>query len=244
MITTASEIKNNFGRYLKHITDEDGEIIITKNNIRVARLVPYVSDIERYFTIRENAFDYECNKKIVSYEEFMEIYKKSTTRMEFINGEIFIMSSPNIVHQRLLGKLFVVFDRYLNGKKCEPFVAPVDVHFRKKDIKVPDVMQPDLIVLCDLENNINEEGRYMGTPALTLEVLSASTRSIDMVYKLNTYMTSGVSEYWMVDLINKTITVYTFADYRIDETKVYRIDEVATSKIFEGLSVKVSELFD
>ena len=40
----------------------------------------------------------------------------------------------------------------------QTFVAPFDVHFRKKDIKDPDVMQPDIIVLCDLENNINEKG--------------------------------------------------------------------------------------
>ncbi len=48
MFATASEMKNNFGQYLKHVTDEGGEVIITKTNVRVARLVPYVSDIEKY----------------------------------------------------------------------------------------------------------------------------------------------------------------------------------------------------
>ena len=105
MIATASDMKNNFGQYLKHVTEEDGEIIITKNNVRVARLVPYISDIERYFTIRENAVDYEYDRKTVSYEEFMEIYSKSNARMEFLNGEIYIMSSPDINHQGMLGNL-------------------------------------------------------------------------------------------------------------------------------------------
>src|SRR5689334_1627628 len=102
MFATASDMKNNFGQYLKHVMDEDDEIIITKNNVRVARLVPYVSDIEKYFTIRENAVNYDYNKKTVSYEEFMEIYEKSNARMEFINGEIIIMDSPSFFHQSLL----------------------------------------------------------------------------------------------------------------------------------------------
>jgi prevent-host-death family protein len=246
MLATSSDVKNNFGKYMKHVTEEDGEIIITKNNVRVARLVPYVSDIEKYYTVRENAADYDYNKKTVSYEEFMEIYEKSNTRMEFINGEIFIMSSPNINHQSILGDLYSIFKEYFKGKKCKPFMAPFDVHFRKKDIKDPDVMQPDLIVLCDLDdkNNINEKGRYLGTPTLTIEILSPSTRSIDMVYKLNTFMTSGVSEFWIADPVNQRITIYTFVDLQVDKMEVYKIGEVATSEIFPGLLVEVKLLFD
>lgn len=243
MLATASEMKNGFGKYLKHVTDENGEVIITKNNVRVARLVPYVSDIEKYYTMKENALNYEYNKKTVSYEEFMEIYSKSSARMEFLNGEIIVMSSPSIDHQAVLGDLHVIFKDFFKGKKCRPFIAPFDVHFRKKDIKNPDVLQPDLIVLCDMENNINENRKYMGTPTLTLEILSSSTRSRDMVFKLNTFMTSGVSEYWMVDIRYRKITIYTFEDFKADRMEVYKAGETANSLIFEGLSVDVKELF-
>lgn len=244
MFATASEIKNNFGQYLKHVMDESGEVIITKNNVRVARLVPYVSDIEKYYTIKENAASYDYHHKTVSYEEFMGIYENTSTRMEFINGEIIVMDSPNYYHQSVLGSLLVIFKEYCKGKKCKPFVAPFDVHFRKKDIKDPDVLQPDLIVLCDVENNINQKGKYMGTPTLTLEILSPSTRSIDMVYKLNTFMTSGVSEFWIVDIENQRITMYTFKDLQVDRMEVYKSGEIANSVVFEGLAVDVKQLFE
>ena len=244
MFATASEMKNKFGQYLKHVTDENGEIIITKNNVRVARLVPYVSDIEKYFTIMENAVNYDYNKKTVSYEEFMEIYAKSNVRMEYLNGEIYIMGSPDINHQEMLGDLYMVFRDFFKGKKCRPFMAPFDVHFWKNDIDVPDVLQPDLIVLCDLESSINEKKRYTGTPALTLEILSASTRSRDMVYKLNTFMMSGVSEYWIVDLDSQRITIYNFTDFKIDKMEVYKKGEVARSVHFEGLEADVESLFE
>ena len=244
MLATASEMKNNFGQYLKHVTEENGEIIVTKNNVRVARLVAYVSDIEKYYTIRENAVNYDYDKKTVSYEEFMEIYAKSNARMEFLNGEIYIMSSPDIDHQSMLGNLLVLFREFFKGKKCKPLSAPFDVHFRKKDIKDPDVLQPDLIVICDWENNINEKRRYTGIPSLTLEILSSSTRTRDMVYKLNTFMTSGVSEYWIVDTDNQRITIFDFVDCQIEKMEVYKKGEIARSLYFEGLEADVKLLFD
>jgi Uma2 family endonuclease len=41
--------------------------------------------------------------------------------------------------------------------------------------------------------------------------LSPSTKSENMVIKLNLYMKSGVREYWIVDLENKRILQYSFS---------------------------------
>lgn len=243
MLATATEMKNNFGQYLTHVMDENGEVIITKNARKVARLVPYVTDIGRYYTIKDNDVEYEYDKRSVSYEEFIRIYENSQTRMELINGEIFVMSSPDLSHQGILGNLYIIFRQYFKGKICKPFLAPFDVHFRKKDIQDPDVMQPDLTVICDLDNNINEKNKYMGTPSLALEILSAGTRSKDMVHKLNTYMMSGVEEYWIVDPINKCIIIYKFKDNSIDQNLYYRLGDTAFSMIYEGLEVNTTDLF-
>jgi len=243
MITTATEMKNNFGQYLKQVMDDNVEVIITKNNQKVARLVPYVTNLEKYFKLEENTAEYRYDKQTVSYEEFMEIYEKSDSRMEYINGEIWLMASPSMSHQEILGNLHVIFKQYFKGKKCKPFLAPFDVHFRKADIDVPDVMQPDLLVICDAEGNVNEKNKYMGTPTLVLEILSDSTRSKDMVYKLNTYLTSGVGEYWIVDPKSRSILIYSFADHAIDHFTQYRMGEMAASNVFEGLNADVTELF-
>lgn len=244
MLVTATDMKNSFGKYLKSVTNDNEDIIITKNNERVARLVPYITDIDKYFSIRENALDYQYERKKVSYEEFMQIYEKSESRMEFINGEIFLLASPNIFHQEILGDLYLLFKQYFKGKKCKPYMAPFDVHFKKQNIKDPDVMQPDLIVLCDIDNNVTVKGRYMGTPTLTLEILSPSTKTKDVIYKLNTYMTSGVSEYWIVDPDTRKITIYSFIDNKVDKMETYKNGETASSEIFEGLTVNIDELFD
>ena len=239
---TATELKNNLGMYLDYVI-EDNEVIITKNGKKAVRLTPYITDYDRYFLMKEKALDYQYGSKKVSYEEYMEIYEKSDLRMEFINGEIVLLSSPNTTHQEISGNLFSEIREYLKGKSCKVFYAPFDVHFRKEGFKDPDVMQPDLIVACDVAETTNEKGRYMGTPVLVVEILSPSTRSKDMVDKLNTFMISGVRECWIVDPDQGTILVYGFKDLDIDHFMTYRKQETIRSYWFSDLEIAGAAVF-
>lgn len=243
MEVTATEIKNNFGYYLDQVTSKDQDVVITKNGKKVARLTPYITDVERYFTVRENALDYQYGGKKVSYEEFVEIYEKSSLRMELINGEIYILHSPSVTHQEILIQLLITFREWFKGKTCKAFIAPFDVHFKKVGIKDMDVMQPDLLVACDLESSVNEKDRYMGTPTLVLEILSENTRKKDMLEKLNTYMLSGVKEYWVIDPKYKKALIYQFKDNNIEQYTTIEGSETIKSYYFEGLEVKLTNVF-
>ncbi len=242
-VISATEFKSNLGKYLDYVID-DHEVIITKNGQKAVRITPYITEIERYFTVKEHALDYQYGGKKVSYEEFMEIYEKSELRMEYINGEIVLLASPNTFHQDISGNLFIQLRTYLKDRKCKVFYAPFDVHFHKKDFKTPDVMQPDLLIACDLENTVNEKGRYMGTPTLCIEILSKSTRSKDMVDKLNTFMLSGVREFWIVDPKKQLVLVYGFKDFEVDEYTVYKLGDTIISYFFDGLEIAVKEIFE
>jgi prevent-host-death family protein len=243
VVITATELKQNLGKYLEYV-EQQHDVVITKNGNKIARITPYVTDIEQYFIIREKALDYQYGGKKVSYEEFMVIYEQSTLRMEFINGEIYLLASPGIGHQEILARLYLTFNGYFKDKKCRVFFAPFDVHFKKINIKEPDVMQPDLLVACDLEGNVTEKGRYMGTPALVIEILADSTRSKDMITKLDTYRLSGVREYWIIDPKQESIMVYTFSDYEIDRVRTFEKGADAGSQTFAGLRVNADALFN
>lgn len=243
IVITATELKLNLGKYLDKTIDKE-DVVITKNNKKIARLTPYVTEIEAYFTVKEKALDYVYGGKKVSYAEFMQINENSSERMEFINGEIYLLGSPTSFHQDILAYLHILFNSYFKDKPCKVYLAPFDVHFYKKDLKEPDVMQPDITVACDYKTTINEKGKYMGVPSLVVEILSTSTRSKDMVDKLNTYMLSGVKEYWIIDRKNKCVYIYNFKDYGVDELKSFSIDDTAVSFNFEGLSCVNKELFE
>ena len=242
LTVTATELKQNFGKYMSHI-EQQGEVVITKNGTKTARLTPYVTNLEQYLLMKEQVLDYQYGGKKVSYEEFMEIYEKSDLRMEFINGEIVLLASPSISHQETLGRLYLTFHSYLRGHECRVFLAPFDVHFHKKGFDEPDVMQPDLLVVCDLEGNVTERGRYMGTPTLVVEILSDSTRSKDMIDKLRIYMLSGVKEYWIVDPRQNVVMIYSLENFEIERYRTYELGSIAASQYFNGLEVGVTELF-
>lgn len=242
LIVTATELKQNFGKYMA-LVEQQEDVVITKNGTKVARLTPYITDLEQYYQLQEKALEYQYEGQKVSYDEFMEIYQKSELRLEFINGEIHVLASPSVTHQGLLGRFHLLFHAYFSGKKCQVFFAPFDVHFWKKDIEVPDVMQPDLLVICDLEDNVTDNDRYTGTPTLVVEILSKSTRSKDMIDKLNTYRLSGVEEYWIIDPRQETILVYSFKDHEIDDYKIYGKEDTAQSQCFPGLECDVASVF-
>jgi len=243
MKITATQLKNNLGEYLKHVIEDSSEIVITRNEKEIARLVPYVTNMEKYFSVRDNTAPYELDKREISYEEFMEIYENTDARLEFINGQIWVLSSPSISHQEILGEMYITFHSYFKDKKCKAYLSPFDVQLRKDGVKDPDVVQPDLLVICDIDDNTSQNDRYMGVPSLVVEILSKSTRTKDMVYKLNTYMKSGAKEFWIVDPENKIIQQYTFEDYRIDVSIQFRKGDIIESEIFPGLKINIEELF-
>lgn len=241
-VITATEFKKNLGSYIDYVS-ENNEVVVTKNGRKALRLTPYISEIEQYFMVKENALDYQYGGKKVSYEEFMEIYENTDLRMEYINGEIVLLTSPSTFHQDISGNLYVKLRDYLKGKDCKVFYAPFDVHFYKHEI-TPDVMQPDLLIACDLDGNINEKGKYMGTPTLCVEILSKSTRSKDMVEKLNTFKLSGVKEFWIVDPKKETVIAYTFNNHEIEEYAISKKGETLRSFYFEGLQIPLQEIFE
>lgn len=238
---TATELKKNLGHYLDYVM-ENHDVVITKNGKKAARLSPYLKDYEGYTLLKERSAEYLIQNPKVSYEEFMEIYEKTDLRLEFINGEIIVLESPTTDHQEISGNLYMLLRSHLQGSHCKVYYAPFDVHFFKKEVKEPDVCQPDLLVACDLEGNILD-GRYMGTPSLVIEILSPSTRRRDLLDKLNTYTHSGVQEYWIVDPKDQRIMVYCFEDCDILDFAIYQLEQSFESHTFPGLHVTIAHIF-
>lgn len=245
---TATELKQNLGKYLDYVTDNH-ELIVTKNGQPAVRLSPYVSKIEDYMLLKEEAPLYGEDPVRVSYEEFLEISAKSEGRMEYINGEIIMQTTPNSFHQEAIGNLHVIFKLFLKGMKCKVFLAPFDVTLYKvkKDgekLKTPDVIQPDLLIACDTEEKINDKGRYSGVPTLTVEVLSPSTRSRDIITKSQSFMLGGCKEYWMIDVQKKNVVQYVFEERELVNNQTYKLDDEIISTSIDGLKVAVTDIFE
>lgn len=240
MIVSSTEVQNNFGKYLKMVEDEE-DIIITKNGKKVARLIAYREGDD--YIIRESSSEYSHSGMRITYEEFKHITHESENRYEYINGMIYLLPSPAYIHQKTVGKLLVNIMNCLDEKDscdCEPLISPFEITlYRQEDI---NVVQPDIIVFSD-RKNINDDGRYQGTPGIVIEVLSEYTRSKDFINKLDLYMSSGVGEYWIVSPFSEEIMLYSFENGDIQMTKTYKNDDKISSTLFKELSISVDQVF-
>ncbi|PKM89863.1 MAG: prevent-host-death protein [Firmicutes bacterium HGW-Firmicutes-12] len=241
MRINTTDLQNAFGKYLSLVEKED--IIITKNGKSVAKLTRYHEP--DYFLVHEESAKYKSTKRI-GYEEYMELVNSSDQRYELIDGEIYLLASPSFRHQIVVNELSGHFYNFFKGKPCRSLTAPLDVRlfgFATKFEEDPNVVQPDVIVLCD-EDKVNEDNRYEGIPTLVVEVLSPSTKGKDMIAKLNLYMKSGVTEYWIVNLENKSILQYSFSQER-DIDNLCTLAEIDTIKStsFEDLELALKDIF-
>lgn len=239
MKVSTTEVKNNLGKYIRLAAKED--IIITRNGKGVAKLILLPEedmDNSGELFVRESTPAYSCYPQKVSYEEFLQIRANSEERFEYIDGEIYLMASPKITHQKILFEMSGIFYNWFIGKKCTPMFAPFDIEL-KRNTKNMNMVQPDLMVICDLEEKRGEDDYYKGVPVLVVEIISDSSKSKDYVKKMDLYMSCGVIEYWIVDPGNNEIHVYFFKDGDIAKSRTFNLSDCIRSFYFEGLEVKL-----
>ncbi len=238
MEVTSTQAQNNFGQYMKFAYFED--IIVTRNGKRTVVIKAYREEKEGASQVAETAESYLVENQKVTYEEFLMLSEESENRYEYIDGEVYLLASPTYTHQNIIMEISNQMYQWFKGKKCRALTAPFDVTLLKEDNK--NVVQPDIIVVCDTEN-VNEKGRYMGTPSLVVEVLSESTRRKDLIKKLDLYLQSGVREYWVVNPFNREVYVYFNEELDIKDYRTYKEKETARSVFFKGLEVPLEQVF-
>jgi Uma2 family endonuclease len=123
---------------------------------------------------------------------------------ELIDGEHYVSPSPTLRHQLVLGNLYAVLRAYVRSHDLGLIVfAPFDVLLSRYD-----VLEPDLLFVAKRRLDVVEERYVHGAPDLAIEILSPSTRRIDLTIKKRTYRRFGVAEYWIVDPKAEAIDVF------------------------------------
>jgi len=130
---------------------------------------------------------------------------------ELINGTAYVREppAPSPSHQGIVVELGRQVANALEGKPCRVYVAPFDIRLPKadeEDDQVDTVVQPDVFIVCDLKK-IDARG-MRGAPDWIAEVLSPGTASRDRIVKLPVYERARVSEVWLIDPIDRTLTLY------------------------------------
>lgn len=159
-------------------------------------------------------------------------------RWEIIDGEAFAMPpAPILRHQMISIELSTQMQMQFRGKKCKVFVAPTDVKLSEYD-----VVQPDLLVVCD-ETQMKRT-HIEGVPTLIIEILSPSTTLHDRMHKMNLYAASGVKEVWLVTPYPALVEVYLLKDKLYLLKQVFSKDDNLKSPTFKDLKLDLKPVFD
>jgi Uma2 family endonuclease len=133
----------------------------------------------------------------------------------------------------------------LLDKTCNVYAAPFDVRLPESDEAENDistVLQPDISVICD-SHKLDDAG-CIGAPDLIVEILSPSTSRMDHKEKFNCYERAGVKEYWLVDPVANTVTVFTLGvAERYGRPEVYSDDETICVRILPDLKIELALVF-
>lgn len=238
MIVNSTELQNNFGKYLMMAAYED--IVITRNGTEIARLT--TNKQENQINRVHEGMPIEGYGQKATYEEFLRLRSETEDRYEYIDGEIYLLSSPKTAHQYAVGELYVNFHQFFEKTSCTPMIAPYDIELKKPSGEM-NMVQPDLMVICDLDEHLGEDDYYKGVPSLVVEVLSKSTRKKDLLIKADLYCLTGVQEYWIVNPENKQIIVYQFEDLDINKIVTFSSRDRARSFLFNDFELEVNKIF-
>lgn len=154
-------------------------------------------------------------------------------RAELIDGEMFMMATPTITHQRISRNLLVDISNYIAGKggSCEPFAAPFSMF---PDESGRNYLEPDLAVVCNPEI-IDDKGIH-GAPDWVIEIVSPSSKYMDYFRKGYIYEKAGVREYWIVDPGKNIVTIYGLQAQTVEQ---YSFSDEIPVGIYEDLKLQI-----
>ena len=186
--------------------------------------------------------------QVITIAEYNKLRENSESRLEYIDGIVFMTPSPSTKHQRISSRLHAKLFNFLEGKECEVFSAPFDIELRTVDddqgnqTEKTKVVIPDLSVICD-KTKLGEN-KYVGSPELIIEIISPSNQALDLVKKLNLYMQCGVKEYWIVNPLLNTVQIYVLNEQgQYHQLEVLKETGIAHSEVLQGFSMNLEELF-
>jgi len=160
-------------------------------------------------------------------------------RYEIIEGELFMSPAPHPKHQIVINRLGTALTNHVNQhQKGQIIYAPIDVFLPTENTSV----QPDILFLAQDRLDLISDRGIEGPPDLIIEILSPSNWIIDRQDKFVLYEKSGVKEYWIVDIKQQTIEVFSLTAAGYEILGKYQGSDQAPSRQVDGFSIPVDDV--
>lgn len=171
----------------------------------------------------------------------LECLPEDGNRYELIEGELYVSTAPDLIHQRTLGNLHFALASFLVSNPMGEILLGPGVILSDYDGVIPDLVY----LSNERRDEIATGARINGAPNLVIEILSPGTQNAerDRKVKLKLYRKFGVEEYWIVNPRERSIEVYRAEESGLKLFTTFVSDEVIITPLLPGLSCAVKALF-
>lgn len=180
----------------------------------------------------------DINQEIWTYEDYRELPNDGKI-YQVIGGKLLMAPAPSTQHQDVSRNLeFIVWSFVKSHNSGKVYNAPTDVVFSSVN-----VVQPDIIFIAKNRLSIIKEKGIFGAPDWVIEIVSSSTREVDIKLKKDLYERFGVREYWIVYPEEKKIEVYLLEGGNYKFKGTFLKNDILEVNTIEGLKVNLKEVF-
>ncbi|MEM9946552.1 MAG: Uma2 family endonuclease [Cyanobacteria bacterium P01_D01_bin.36] len=178
----------------------------------------------------------------LTLEEYLDYDDGTDTRYELVDGRLIALSTESDINDRIASFLYAYFLQIGIPYFRLSMKAQVAVSGR-----LANARQPDLMVLSDASASALEGARQrlithdMPPPSLVVEVVSPKQAERDYRHKRTEYAGRHIAEYWIVDPIERQVTVLIWVD-GLYEDSIYTADQVIVSSLFPNLDLSARQV--
>lgn len=180
-------------------------------------------------------------QKLKTTKDLLALPDQTFKVHELLEGEIFVSEHPSLNHQRLIGNLIFLLDKYLMKNFAGKFWFRPGVIFDEYNSVIPDLV----FVAKDRIPQIASGIHIVGAPDLAIEIMSPGSENVrrDQIVKRQTYARFGVKEYWIVEPIVEVIEISRLQNNVLASVGTFRNTDEISSPLLPDLSFTMQDVF-
>ena len=179
----------------------------------------------------------------MTFQEFRDAEEEPGYRYELARGVLEVIDIPKTPHRRVVSNLFQLASNYMSTHPgvIDYFGGGTEVRAWKEGMSL--ARHPDCgIVFANAP--LDDEGDLQA--GLVAEVVSASSKRRDYEAKREDYLAYGILEYWIVDPLQRRVTILDRVGEGDGATwaeRVFEDDDALVSALLPGLAARVADLW-
>lgn len=171
-------------------------------------------------------------------EQYLRLTNQTNCLIEFTDGVIEALPMPTKYHQAISRLLFFALSAIMQQIGGDVYFAPLRLQIRPGTFR-----EPDLLLVLDKQDPRAQNEFWLGAD-LVVEIVSPDHPQRDIEVKRREYAEAGITEYWIVNPLDETITVLALDGSSYQEHGAFRRGQTAFSKVLAGFALSVDDVFD